>query len=160
MTTPKALRRGPDEGDTLWFLGNLVTLKATAADTSGRLCIAEFLNPAGFAPPLHSHRDEFETFCILQGSATFVCGDDRLAAGPGDTVLLPPGVPHSFLVGDEPLRALQITTPGGFEDFAVAVGEPARERRIPDTGPVDPAALAAAAARFGIDIVGPPPAML
>ena len=43
--SPYVLRR--DEGEALWFLGNLVTLKATGAQTRGRLTVAEFLNPPG-----------------------------------------------------------------------------------------------------------------
>jgi hypothetical protein len=58
---------------------------------------------------------------------------------------------------DEPLRALQITTPSGFEKFAAAVGGPANARRLPDPGPVDPAALAHAAQLHGVEILGPPP---
>ena len=124
--TPRPRLVRPDEGDALWFLGPLVTVKATGADTGGR--------------------------------ATFLCDGQELAAGPGDFVLLPAGLAHTFLVGpDEPLRTLQITTPSGFEQFAAAVGGPADERRLPDPGPVDPAAMAHAAAMHGVEILGPPP---
>lgn len=148
-----------DQGDALWFLGNLVTLKATGAETHGGLTVAEFVNPPGFAPPLHRHLTEDEMFYVLAGSATFHCAGQRLAAGPGDFVLLPRGDAHTFVVGpDEPLRCLQLTTPAGFEHFAAAVGSPARERRLPDPAPVDPAALGHAASLHHIEILGPPPA--
>ncbi len=161
MATPGALRpyvRREGEGDALWFLGNLVTVKAASGDTRGRLTVVEFLNPAGFAPPLHRHRDEDELFYIISGRATFHCEGTKLQAAPGDVVFLPSGLPHTFLVSpDEPLRTLQITTPAGFEAFAAAVGEPARERRLPDPGPFDPAALTTIAGQFGVEILGPPP---
>jgi mannose-6-phosphate isomerase-like protein (cupin superfamily) len=151
----------PDEGEALWFLGNLVTLKATAASTGGALTVAHVVNPPGFAPPLHRHVVEDEMFYVLSGTATFRCAGRELLAGPGHFVLLPRGEAHTFLVGpDEPLHALQLTTPGGFEDFAAAVGAPARERRLPDPLPpdaVDPVALGHAAARHDIEILGPPP---
>ena len=148
-----------DEGEALWFLGNLVTLKATAAQTAGALTVAHFINPAGFAPPLHRHRVEDEMFYILSGTVEFRCAGQALPAGPGDFVLLPKTVPHTFLVGPgEPLHALQLTTPAGFEDFAAAVGVPARDRRPPQPGPVDPAALGHAAHLHNIEILGPPPA--
>ena len=154
----RAYLRRPDEGQALWFLGNLVTVKATAAETRGQLTVVEFLNPPGFAPPLHRHRDEDEMFYVLSGSAEFRCGQDVLTARPGDFVLLPVGLPHTFVVAsDEPLRTLQITTPAGFEKFAAAVGQAAPERRLPEPGPVDPAALGHAADRYGIEILGPPP---
>ena len=147
-----------DEGQALWFLGNLVTLKTTGTQTSGRLCVAEFVNPPGFAPPLHRHLVEDEMFYVIDGSANFQCGQSHLSAGPGDFVFLPKGVAHTFIVGaDHPLRCLQITTPAGFEDFAAAVGEPATQRRLPDPGPLDPAALGHAAALHHIEILGPPP---
>jgi mannose-6-phosphate isomerase-like protein (cupin superfamily) len=149
--------RHADEGDAFWFLGNLVTVKAGGADTGGRLTVAEFLNPPGFAPPLHRHQVEDEMFYVLSGTARFDCAGQRLHAGPGDFVLLPAGLPHTFLVGDEPLRALQITTPSGFEGFAAEAGEPAAQRRMPDPQVIDPVALGHAAARHGIELLGPPP---
>ena len=146
------------EGEALWFLGNLVTVKATGADTGGRATVVEFLNPPGFAPPLHRHTIEDEMFLVLGGQATFLCDGQELAAGPGDFVLLPAGLAHTFVVApDEPLRTLQITTPSGFEKFAAAVGGPAGARRLPEPGPVDPAALAHAAHLHGVEILGPPP---
>ncbi len=121
LPRPRFLRR--DEGRALWFLGNLMTVKADADDTQGRVTVVEFLNPPGFAPPLHRHTQEDEMFLVFDGSATFYCGEEQFTATEGDFVLLPFGVPHTFLVGsDGPLRTLQITTPAGFEAFAAAVG--------------------------------------
>lgn len=156
-SVPYVLRDG--EGEALWFLGNLVTVKAAGTSTNGRLTVVEFLNPPGFAPPLHLHRHEDELFYVISGTARFQCDGKELAAGPGDFVLLPSGLPHTFIVGlDEPLRVLQITAPAGFESFAAAAGEPAQERRLPDPGPVDAGALARVAADHGVEILGPPPA--
>ena len=153
---PYLLRDG--DGEALWFLGNLVTVKAGGTATQGRLTVVEFVNPARFAPPLHRHRDEDELFYVLSGSASFRCDGEELPAGPGDFVLLPAGLPHTFIVGpQQPLRVLQITTPAGFESFAAEAGQPARQRRLPDPGPVDAGPLATIGARYGIEILGPPP---
>lgn len=161
MTHAGAVRpyvRREGEGDALWFLGSLVTVKATGVETRGRLTVVEFVNPPGFAPPLHRHLEEDELFYVLSGSARFHCDGHVLSAGPGDFVLLPTGLPHTFIVGaDEPLRTLQITTPSGFEQFAAAVGEPAQARRLPDSGAIDPAALGHAATLHAIELLGPPP---
>jgi mannose-6-phosphate isomerase-like protein (cupin superfamily) len=154
--SPYVLRA--DEGEAIWFSGNLVTIKTAGAQTRGRLTVAEFLNPAGFAPPLHRHLVEDEMFHVLSGTAEFRCDGQSLTARPGDFVFLPVGLPHTFLVGlEEPLHLLQITTPSGFEDFAAAAGEPASERRLPHPEPVDPAAMGHAAAQHSIEILGPPP---
>ena len=85
-------------------------------------------------------------FYLLYGTAEFRCDGRALHAGPGDFVLLPAGLPHAFLIGaDEPLRALQITTPAGFEDFAADAGEPRASggsrtprRSIPPLSPAPP----------------------
>lgn len=156
MVRPYVCRDG--EGEALWFLGNLVTLKTTGAQTRGKLTVAEFVNPPGFAPPPHRHIEEDECYYILSGTAEFRCDGQMLPAGPGDFVVLPVGLAHTFVVGgDEPLRVLQITTPSGFELFAAEAGQAARERRLPDPGPFDPVALGHAATRHAIEILGPPP---
>jgi quercetin dioxygenase-like cupin family protein len=150
--------RRDGEGEALWFLGSLVTVKATGTETRGRLTIVEFVNPPGFAPPLHRHLEEDESFYVLSGTAEFRCDGEVFSAGPGDFVLLPSQLAHTFIVGaGEPLRTLQISTPSGFEQFAAEVGEPAAARRLPDPGPIDPTALGHAAARHAIELLGPPP---
>ncbi|MFC3499853.1 cupin domain-containing protein [Micromonospora krabiensis] len=150
--------RHADEGEAYWFLGNLAIVKAGGAQTGGRLTVVEFVNPPGFAPPLHRHQVEDEIFYLLSGTARFHCDGEVFDARPGDLVLLPVGRPHTFLVGpDEPLRALQITTPSGFEQFAAEAGQPAPERRLPDPAPIDPATLGHVAARHGVQLLGPPP---
>lgn len=151
----------PGEGTAYWFLGSLVTVKVAAAQTRGRLTVLDFRNPPGFAPPLHRHLTEDECFYVVSGAARFRCDDETFEAHEGDVVLLPVGSAHSFKVlGDEPLRTLQITVPAGFEEFTAEAGEPALRRELPAPGPVDPAALQAAAAQHGIEILGPPPADL
>ncbi len=148
-----------DDGEVTAFLGSLMTTKVPASATGGRLTVVDFLNPPGFAPPVHRHQREDEIFYLLDGEAVFHCEGQALAAGPGDLVMLPVGLPHTFVVGaGGSLRCLQITTPGGFEDFANAVGERGVGRVLPDSFELDPAALGHAAARHGIEILGPPPA--
>jgi mannose-6-phosphate isomerase-like protein (cupin superfamily) len=157
-TEPRPYRLRDGEGESLWFLGSLVTVKAAGAQTDGRLTVVEFVNPPGFAPPLHRHLHEDEMFYVLSGRVRFRCDGEEFAAGPGDFVLLPARLPHTFIVGaDEPLRTLQLTTPSGFEHFAADVGEPADSTSPPDRGPIDPVALGHAAARHAIELLGPPP---
>ena len=156
---PQRLRDG--EGEALWFLGNFLTVKVGADRTRGRLTVIDFVNPPGFAPPLHRHENEDEVFYLLEGSATFLCGGEEIEAGVGYLVHLPAGLPHSFLVGTGgPMRVLQITTPAGFEQFAREAGEPATERALPmrPPSPEQLAALPEMALRFDMEILGPPPA--
>ncbi len=70
---------------------------------------------------------------------------------------LPRGIPHSYAVdGDETLRSLAITLPAGFERFVAEAGEPAQERTLPPPGEPDIEKLNAAAAKVGIEHLGPP----
>ena len=149
-----------DEGEALWFFGNVVTIKAGTPQTGGAFTLAEFINPPGFAPPLHRHRAEDEAFYILEGRAEFRCGDDVINSGPGSFVYLPRGLPHTFLVSpDEPLHSLQITTPAQFERYARAVGERAPSRTLPPPpdAPPDLARLSQIGEEFGVELLEPPP---
>jgi quercetin dioxygenase-like cupin family protein len=148
-----------DEGDAFWFLGSLATVKVPSRLTRGQLSLVEFLNPPGFATPLHRHGQEDEAFYILSGTAEFRCDGQTLRGGPGDFLFLPVGLPHAYAVGpDEPLRCLTLTgAPTGFDSFVQQAGEPASDRRLPDPAPFDPEALGHAAAQHGIEILGPPP---
>lgn len=147
------------EGEAFWFVGSLATVKAPSAKSRGQMSLVEFLNPPGFAAPLHRHTDEDEAFYILSGRAEFRCDGQALQGGPGDFIFLPVGLPHTYVVGeDEPLRVLTFTAaPSAFDEFVAQAGDPASERRLPGPGPVDPAALAQTAAQYGIEILGPPP---
>jgi mannose-6-phosphate isomerase-like protein (cupin superfamily) len=162
VTIPPAPQRWRDgEGDALWFLGSFLTLKLTGSDSHGQLTIIDFVNPAGFAPPLHRHEREEEVFYVLEGAATFLCDGTEIPAGPGDLIHLPAGLPHTFKVDEAgPLRVLQITTPAGFEGFAREAGEPALSRALPTHGPSPEqvAALMEIAPRYDMEILGPPPA--
>jgi quercetin dioxygenase-like cupin family protein len=49
----------------------------------------------GHGPRLHRHPYD-ETWVVVEGNLTFQAGDELLRAGPGDLVIVPPGVPHKF----------------------------------------------------------------
>ena len=44
--------------------------------------------------PMHWH-SEFEINCILRGKGEFFCGDDKIIAGEGDLLILPPNMLHA-----------------------------------------------------------------
>ena len=49
----------------------------------------------GGGPRLHRHPYD-ETWVVVEGNLTFQSGDERLPAGPGDIVIVPPGTAHKF----------------------------------------------------------------
>jgi quercetin dioxygenase-like cupin family protein len=153
---PIALQR--EEGEALWFMGTLGVIKASAKTTAGRVAVIEQLAPLGSGSPLHVHRREDEWFYVIDGSVTFWVGGDVFEAGAGAFVYGPRDVPHTFMVSSEQARFLLVTEPAGFEDFMRAMGQPAAALTVPPPAapPADITPLIAAAAGYGIEILGPP----
>jgi quercetin dioxygenase-like cupin family protein len=153
---PIALAR--DEGEALWFLGTLAIIKASSDTTDGRVAVIEHLAPQGRGAPLHVHRREDEWFYVTEGELTLWVGGRVIEAGAGSFVYGPRDVPHTFVVTSPQARFLLVTEPAGFESFMRAVAEPAGALEIPPPAsePPDFEQLAALAAEYGIEILGPP----
>jgi quercetin dioxygenase-like cupin family protein len=153
---PIALRAS--EGEALWFLGQLVTIKSSGESTAGRVGVTETLAPRGSGSPLHVHHNEDEWFYVIDGELTFWVGGQVITAPAGSFVYGPREVPHTFVVSSEQARFLLVVEPAGFEGFVRALGQPASELVIPPpaTEPPDVAAMTALAAEYGIEILGPP----
>lgn len=86
--------------------GERITIRATAAQTGGRLLAWELeLAPGGRVPASHAHPQQEERFTVLAGRMRFRVGWRRVTAGPGETVTVPPGTVHHFAnAGPEPAR--------------------------------------------------------
>ena len=149
---------GPGEGEALWFMGCLATVKSTAESTGGRVAVIEHLAGQGAGSPLHVHHREDEWFYVIEGELTFWVGGEVIAAPAGSFVFGPRDVPHTFLVSSPEARFLLVTEPAGFEGFMRTLAEPAQRLEIPPApeGPPDMAAVLATAAEHGIEILGPP----
>jgi quercetin dioxygenase-like cupin family protein len=154
--TPIAL--APDAGEALWFLGALVTIKASAQTTAGQVAVIEHRAPRGSGSPLHVHHNEDEWFYVTEGQLTFWVAGQVIDAPAGSFVYGPRDIPHTFIVSSDEARFLLVTEPAGFEGFMRALAQPATELRIPPapTEPPDMAALMTIAAEYGIEILGPP----
>jgi mannose-6-phosphate isomerase-like protein (cupin superfamily) len=151
----------PAEGEALWWFGALATIKATAEQTGGRYTLVEILAPEGEAV-LHVHHFEDEGFYILEGELTFYVGEQTIKARPGSFLFGPKDVPHAFRVDSGPARLLFVLSPAGMEGAIREMGEPARSLSIPPQPEEEPdeaemARLMAIAARYGAEILGPPP---
>jgi hypothetical protein len=120
--------------------------------------VIEHLAPRGSGSPLHVHHNEDEWFYVIEGELTFWVGGQVTIAPAGSFVYGPREVPHTFAVSSEQARFLLVVEPAGFEGFVRALGQPARQLVIPPpaTEPPDVARMAALAARYGVEILGPP----
>jgi quercetin dioxygenase-like cupin family protein len=153
---PIALTAG--EGEALWFLGILATIKASSESTAGRVAVIEHLAPRGSGSPLHVHHNEDEWFYITEGELTFWVGGHVITAPAGSFVYGPRDIPHTFTVSSEQARFLLVTEPAGFENFMRTLSDPAQQHEIPPpvTEPPDVEGMARLAAEYGIEILGPP----
>jgi quercetin dioxygenase-like cupin family protein len=152
------IAHGPYEGEALWFLGTLATVKASAETTAGRAMVIEHLAPRGSGSPLHVHSREDEWFYVIDGELTFWVGGRVIEAPAGSFVYGPRGIPHTFVVSSEEARFLLVTEPGDFSGFLRTLAEPAERLEIPPapTEPPDMGAMATIAAQYGLEILGPP----
>lgn len=161
-TAPYVLQR--DEGDHRHFLNHLATRKVAAGE-SGAMTAVEFVQPKGFGPPLHCHDDEDELVVVLEGEIAFRSGDNESIGRAGSIAYLPHGVPHSFQVLSDEARMIAITASVGqstpqFDQMVAALGAPSAAPTQPEPIEINPGEVAEVNARYGIEILGPPPAPL
>ncbi|MGH9439301.1 MAG: cupin domain-containing protein, partial [Terriglobia bacterium] len=70
--------------------------KVATRETGGGMFVVEHprLLPGG--PPLHLHLSQEEWFYVMEGEVAFQVGDQKLHLRPGESVLAPRRVPHTF----------------------------------------------------------------
>jgi quercetin dioxygenase-like cupin family protein len=153
---PIALDQGA--GDARWFLGALATIKASGETTGGRVAVTENWAPRGHGSPLHVHRNEDEWFYVLSGELTFWIDGDVTTATAGSFVYGPRDLPHTFTVSSDEAHFLLVIEPAGFENFLLELSQPAQSRTLPPASVEAPTleTMMAAAATYGLEILGPP----
>jgi hypothetical protein len=93
---------------------------------------------------------EDEWFYVLEGRVAFWKEGAWTELGPGGTVFMPRGVPHTFRnVGKGDLRMLVQTAPAGFEEFFEKCSEEFGKGGVPEMEK-----LMAIAEEHGIHILG------
>lgn len=105
-----------------------MSYKVSTRQTSGGVFVTEHthLRPGG--PPLHYHLSQEEWFYVIEGEVVFQVGDQRIHLHPGESVLAPRLIPHTFsCVSETPGRMLIAFVPAGkmeayFNDAAAAGG--------------------------------------
>ena len=82
--------------------------------------LAEATVPPGGETSEHFHRTTEEIYFFTHGSGRMRLGDDEREVGPGDTVVIAPGVPHKLWnMGQEPLRLLCCCAPAYSDEDTV-----------------------------------------
>ncbi len=127
------------DGEQLWFLGTLATIRLPGEASEGRFALIEFLFPHNASPPLHTHPQD-ESYLVLEGSVTVQAGDRRFELTAGGAGLVPMGVAHTFRVDSDEARVLVLSTPAGLERLVRDGSVPATRRTLPPIGTPRPSA--------------------
>jgi mannose-6-phosphate isomerase-like protein (cupin superfamily) len=148
MTDARILRGG--EGSVAQGGGIPWLFKAGAKSADGFDFLVGDI-PYFSGPPLHRHRDQTDTFYILENVLTVQVEGEFFELGPGDFASVPAGLRHTFdnvRADQPPVKAVNLMVPGGldlfFEELG-ALGERPAEADFHRVG-----------TRNGVAFVGPP----
>lgn len=152
-TDQSPLHRPAGTGATYLGPGDVYRFLVTGAETRGAYFAMEALVPPGGGPPPHVHRNEDETFYVLEGECRILLADEWITTGIGDFVNVPRGTVHRFYNhGAETMRMVVTFTPAGIEGFFEETLEPRLDPTAPIPDNVDAVAarFIAAAPRYGL----------
>lgn len=147
--TPHIVGNGEDRFGSPHALGfSSIAFKVGTAETGGGLFVIEHSHLVPGGPPLHIHLSQEEWFYVIEGSVALQVGDQRITLGPGESVLAPRRVPHTFSsVSPTPSRMMIAFTPAGKMEAYMRDTEKAGN-------PADPAAWFR---NYDMEYVGPSP---
>ncbi|HVV62423.1 MAG TPA: cupin domain-containing protein [Pseudolabrys sp.] len=125
--------------------------KVSARDTEGGFCVFDTVRSVRGGPPLHIHREQDEWFYVREGEFLFKVGDEAFRLGPGDSLLGPRGVPHTFASLTERSALIVAFQPaGGMEQLFFKAWQASQQ------GPLTPDDWRSFGEPHAIEIVGPP----
>jgi mannose-6-phosphate isomerase-like protein (cupin superfamily) len=148
MTAGTAQVIGPADGKqvALGAIGARFMIDGEASG-GGFSLVEHPMPPRALGAPLHRHTHEDEYTFVLEGRVGAQLGDKVVHGEPGDLIVKPRGQWHAFWnAGNEPARALEIISPGGFERYFERAAE-----LFAGGGPPDPAALEELASEYGLE---------
>lgn len=122
----RAIVRKAGDGEGVTLAGQPLRFLVTGEDTKHTSMFHWTVAP-GFSTGVHVHAVQEETFYVLAGECEWQIGEERITAGPGTYVFIPPGIPHAIgNAGTAPACMLMTVSPPGhehyFEELARMVG--------------------------------------
>lgn len=104
---------GADRTDHLHSLGfSSLAFKVIPSDTAGNLFVIEHSNlMPDTGPALHMHLSQEEWFYVMEGEVRFQVGERRMRLGPGESILAPRRIAHTFSASGSPAHMLIAFTP-------------------------------------------------
>jgi quercetin dioxygenase-like cupin family protein len=119
------------------------------AASGGRVALVETRLRRGQELPRHRHHWEDELVVVVAGRLAVWIDGDWAEVVAGGTVFLPRGSEHALLAVSDEVRLLITFAPAGFEDVYQELAK--------IDGDADLGRLVAVAARYGVEVTGPPP---
>ncbi len=122
LVTPSVLKSGQDRGGMKHTMGRgtlEIDAKISTADSQGAIFLWEVTAAEKSGPPRHVHFHQDEWFYVVQGEFVVEIGGTIYFLSPGDSILLPRGVPHAYAhVSDDVGKMLVAVFPAcTFEQF-------------------------------------------
>jgi quercetin dioxygenase-like cupin family protein len=112
------------EQEALWYLGTLRIIQAIGEQAGRAVHLTEYVLPAGTHIYAHRHRDADEGVYVVEGDATFSCGEKVMSVSAGTLLFLPQNVPHHLEAGKSaPFRYLTWMTASGFAHTTLHISE-------------------------------------
>ncbi len=147
----------PNQSELRWLGDTSAYFLATGDQTGGLFTLVDERAHRGSAVPLHVHRDDVESFYVLDGEISFFIGDRAgVRVGAGAFAHVPGGTVHGFRIESETARYLILTTPQHGE-FYRAITLPAGADGGAPAGSVSREQIQEACAKYGVEFVGPLP---
>ena len=150
---PSVLKAGKDRNGTPHTMGRGtlgIDAKISTADSERAVFLWEITVTEKSGPPRHVHFSQDEWFYVVQGEFAAEIGGTMFFLSPGDSILLPRGVPHAYAhISDGVGKMLAAVFPAWtFERFL-------EESRL--AGPTaTPKEVDALFRKHGMQEVGPP----
>jgi quercetin dioxygenase-like cupin family protein len=131
LSTPKAFKRAPSVEISTWYKGILSTHLAGEEDTGGAFDLVLSNMRKGTEPPPHVHAREHEFYYVLAGKLDVYAEDQVFQVEAGESMFLPKGKPHAFIIQSPEIRMLCLITPGGFMNAIKDLAAPAEKLELP-----------------------------
>ena len=113
-----------EKARTLRIRDDELYFTAYGEETGGAYLLIELRVKPGGGPPTHLHREDAESFVVLEGKFRIRQGDVVRDVGAGEFVYGAPGLPHGFTnIGDDVGRLLVIDAPPKIEGYFRALAD-------------------------------------
>jgi quercetin dioxygenase-like cupin family protein len=152
-----AYLRQPGSAERRWLGETSTYFLAGGDETHDAFALVDERARRGESVPLHLHKDDMESFYVLEGELTFFLNQEAgVRAKAGAFVHIPGGSVHGFRVESETARYLILTTPQHGR-FYRAITMPSRPGGLPPLDSIEEGRLRQACSDFGVELVGPLP---